>query len=271
MTYSDVHGQYDFKGIHYSNDEIAFFNRLDQEFYNWNRPLHHKRPFDRLFPYEKHGEGSKILEIGCGLGTMAMNWALNGSQVTAVDLNEVAVDRTRKRFALLGLDGDIHQEDANALSFGDGQFDYTYSWGVLHHSPDLKRSISELMRVTASGGEFGIMVYNRRSVLHWYMTEYIEGFLHYEKRFLDPLQLASRYGDGAREEGNPYTWPVTVDELTDLIRPYSQDFKVKILGTDLDSVFKYVIPGLGLVLPTGMKKVWARRYGWSIWASGYRS
>ena len=48
-------------------------------------------------------------------------------------------------------------------------FDYAYSWGVLHHSPNLGQSLAEMMRVTKPGGEFGIMLYNRRSFLHWYM------------------------------------------------------------------------------------------------------
>ncbi|NLG32921.1 MAG: class I SAM-dependent methyltransferase, partial [Syntrophomonadaceae bacterium] len=207
-------------------------------------------------PYEKYAGGYKVLEIGCGLGTMAMNWALNGSKITAVDLNDVAVLMTRKRFQLLNLDGDIHRENANALSFDDGEFDYTYSWGVLHHSPDLEKSISELMRVTKPNGEFGIMLYNRKSILHWYMTEYIEGFLHYERYFLNSLQLASRYGDGGRQEGNPHTWPVTVREINKLIRPYSSKFRTTLLGTELDSIFKYLIPGLGMVFPIQAKKVW---------------
>jgi ubiquinone/menaquinone biosynthesis C-methylase UbiE len=78
---------------------------------------------------------------------------------------------------------------------------------VLHHSPDIARSLAELMRVLRPGGGFGLMVYHRRSLLHWYMTEYVEGVLHMERRFLDAVALASRNGDAAREEGNPHRTP----------------------------------------------------------------
>lgn len=201
---------------------------------------------------------------------MAMNWAFHGVDISAVDLNPVAVEQTKKRFALYGLSGDIHGEDSNKLSFKDGKFDYSYSWGVLHHSPHLEKSIAELMRVTKKGGGFGIMLYNRHSLLHWYMTEYIEGFLHYEKKFLNFLELASRYCDGRRQEGNPCTWPVTRHEIMRILQPFSSDVKVKIFGTDLEYVFSYLLPGIGKILPVWIKKVWARRFGWSIWAYGHK-
>ena len=270
QTYADIHGQTAYKDRHQEFGTLAFFERLDQEFQSWNKPLHAKAPFDRLFPYEHYSSQSRVLEVGCGMGTMAMNWAQHGVQVTAVDLNPSAVEQTKKRFELYGLKGDIHLEDGNKLSFEDNEFDYVYSWGVLHHSPNLDQSISEMMRVTKSGGGFGIMLYNRRSLLYWYLTRYIEGFLHFESHFLGPLELASRYGDGYRQEGNPHTWPVTSDELKELFRPFSDDIQVKILGTDLDQLFKLLLPGLGVIVPTWAKKVWARRFGWSLWGYGHK-
>lgn len=270
MTYGAIHGRSDYLDGGQQLGSQEFFERLDQEFYSWNKPLHRDRPFDRLFPYERYGKGSKVLEIGCGLGTMAMNWARNGVDITAVDLNMTSVTQSRKRFELLGLEADIRQMDATHLEFVSGMFDYAYSWGVLHHSPNLEQSLAEMMRVTRPGGEFGIMLYNRRSFLQWYMTEYLEGFLHYENQFLTPLQLASRYSDGGREEGNPHTWPVTAAEVQEMLRPFAADCEVRVLGTDLDSIFKYLIPGVGMLLPSWAKKPWARRFGWSLWITGSR-
>src|SRR5262249_10933528 len=159
--------------------------------------------------------------------------------------NPVSVAQTRRRFELMGLRGDIREADARHLDLPDASFDYVYSWGVLHHSPDIAGSLRELMRVLKPGGCFGVMVYNRRSVLHWYMPLYLEGFLHLERDFLDPLALASRYGDGDRAEGNPHTWPMTVDEMHTLLRPFSRDVATRILGTDVDSIFTLLLPGLG--------------------------
>lgn len=267
MTYADTHGDVLYGDESFRIGTREFFERVDREFYEWNRPLHDRKPFDRLFPYEKYS-GKNVLEIGCGMGTMAMNWARNGANVTAVDLSPTSVAQTRRRFEIFGLEGDIHIEDANRLSFGDAAFDYAWSWGVLHHSPNLETSVAQMMRALKAGGGFGIMLYNRRSIWHWYTTEYVEGYLHYEKRFLTPLQLASRYADGYREEGNPHTWPVTPAELTKLIRPYSRNAALRILGTELGSLFELMLPGVGMILPVWAKKVWARRFGWSLWIHG---
>ncbi|MBS1141845.1 MAG: class SAM-dependent methyltransferase [Proteobacteria bacterium] len=270
MTYGATHGRSDYLDGGQQPGSLEFFDRLDREFYSWNKPLHKDRPFDRLFPYDRYGKGRKVLEIGCGLGTMAMNWTRNGVDMTAVDLNMTSITQSRRRFELLGLEADIRQMDATRLEIADGMFDYAYSWGVLHHSPNLGQSLAEMMRVTKPGGEFGIMLYNRRSFLHWYMTEYLEGYLHYENEFLTPLQLASRYSDGGREEGNPHTWPVTADEVMAMLSPFVDRCEVAVLGTDLDSIFKYLIPGVGMFLPGWAKKPWARRFGWSLWITGSR-
>ena len=270
MTYAKTHGEAEYADGRVEVGTAAFFEQADRKLLAWNAPLHGARPFGRLFPYETYA-GKPVLEIGCGMGAMACFWAQAGARVTAVDLAPKSIELTRRRFELLGLDGDIRQADARKLPFVDGSFDYVYSWGVLHHSPDLEHSIAELMRVLKPGGGFGVMLYHRHSFLYAYTIRFVEGFLHNEDRFLDSLELASRYTDGAREEGNPHTWPVTKDEARALFGPFSQDLDFKVFGTDLDGIFPYVVPGLGRVLPAWMKKPWGRRFGWSLWSHGHKA
>lgn len=270
MTYGETHGKTEYTDGSYHLGTKMFFERVDKEFYSWNEPLHHKKPFDQLFPYDSF-KNKHVLEIGCGIGTMLMNWAQNGSICTGVDLNPTSIEQTRKRFELFDLKADVHLEDANKLTFPDEQFDYVYSWGVLHHSPNIERSIEELFRVLKPGGQFGIMLYNRKSFYQWYMTDFVEGFLHEEAKYLSPLELNSRYGDGHKEEGNPHTWPVTQKEGVDFIRPFSTDCKARLLGTDLDCVLRMLLPGFSQYLPKAMIKSLARRWGWSLWFYGSKS
>ena len=275
MTYGVVHGRPIFKSkdgpkeIDFKSRD--FFEISDRQLFEWNKPLHNQTgPFGKIFPYQKF-RGNDVLEIGCGMGCMAMLWAERGAIITATDLNPVSIEQTRHRFELYGIKGTIKQEDANSLSFKDKSFDYVYSWGVLHHSPEIERSISELFRVLKPEGEFGIMIYNRHSILYRYIIKYLEGFLHGESSFLRPLDLASRYTDGAKQEGNPHTWPMTRKEVHQLFFPYTDTLAVKILGTDLDSIFKMLLPGLGYIIPKSFKKPWARRWGWSLWIYGRKA
>lgn len=107
-------------------------------------------------------------------------------------------------------------------------------------------------------------------LMYGYRIEYIEGFLHYERRFLKPIELTSRYGDGACEEGNPYKRPVLTKKIRKLLRPFGGDLKIRILGTELDALFRIMLPGLDMVLPKWAKKEWARRFGWSLWVYGHK-
>lgn len=267
MTYGDRHGDAAFVERHYELGSMDFFQRVDREFLSWNHPLHGRRPFERIFPYHRY-RGARVLEVGCGLGTMASCWARSGARVTAVDLNPTSVLQTRRRFELAGLPGTILEADARALPFDDAAFDYVYSWGVLHHSPELETSLSELLRVLRPNGELGVMLYNRHSFMYWYLIWYLEGILHAERWSLDRLGLASRYGDAGREEGNPYTWPVTRGELREVLEPRCAELSIRVLGTDLDYVLTVLMPGLGYVLPRFLKKPLARRWGWSLWVEG---
>jgi len=277
QTYAAEHGGQTFSegdGALVSVDPGSreFFENADRVLLAWNQPLHDENPFGKIFPYRRY-RGTNVLEIGCGQGGMAQMWAERGAKLVAVDLNPDAIAKTRRRFELFGLAGrghTIQQEDANALSFADGSFDYAYPWGVLHHSPDLSRSVAEMARVVKSGGSFGVMLYNRHSLLYAYQIAYLEGMVHAERKFASPLELASRYTDGHREEGNPHTWPITAREARQIFAPYTSRLDIRVLGTDIDWVLGQIMPGLAKRLPRTVLKAWARRWGWSLWISGTR-
>ena len=275
MTYGSVHGKTGYpdnpeRSVPLGSPE--FFAEVDQTFYSWNDPLHDQTGwFGKLFPYERFRE-KRVLEVGCGMGTMSMNWARHGAIVQPVDLNPVAAVQTTNRMRLNNIPVQAAQADGNHLPFADATFDYVYSWGVLHHSPMLELSIEQLLRVLKPGGEFGVMLYNRRSLLYWYFIQYREGFLHRESAFLSPLQLASRYTDGEREEGNPHTWPVTEPEMKELFGRFAREVRFDVLGTDVDFFLTElsVFPGLARRIPRAMKDALMRRWGWSLWIKGVK-
>ena len=273
MTYGERHGDAEYRRPDGGIERVRigsrrFFELADERFHAWNTPLHVGGvPFAGIFDYRRYA-GRKVLEVGCGMGCMAMTWAQQGARLTAVDLNPVAVRQTRRRFEVFGLEGEIQEADGEHLPFADDSFDYAYSWGVLHHSPAPKRSIGELHRVLKPGGSVGVMLYNRRSILYRYTVAFIEGFINMERLFLGPTELASRYGDGGREEGNPHTWPVTQDEVREDLFVQYDDVRIRLLGTDVAPIVNTWRSDLAARLPSSVLDRLARKAGWSLWITG---
>ncbi len=107
--------------------------------------------------------GKRVLEIGVGMGADFLRWARAGALATGVDLTERAVALTRQRLDDEGLQAELRVADAEVLPFADGQFDIVYSWGVLHHTPDTAKALTEAERVLAPNGQLRVMLYHRRS------------------------------------------------------------------------------------------------------------
>jgi len=134
------------------------------EFYaQVERERYAAEPFIPRYAGFDAARGKRVLEIGVGVGTDFVRFARAGAIVTGIDLTERAVELVSQRLALEGLRGEVLVADAESLPFADGQFERVYSWGVLHHTPNTPRAISEALRVLAPGGEVCIMLYARHS------------------------------------------------------------------------------------------------------------
>jgi SAM-dependent methyltransferase len=109
--------------------------------------------------------GKDVLEIGVGLGADHQRFAEAGARLVGIDLTPRAIENTRHRFATLGLTSDLRVGDAENLDFDPNRFDVVYSWGVIHHSPDTRKAVSEIHRVLKPGGVAKVMIYNKYSLV----------------------------------------------------------------------------------------------------------
>jgi ubiquinone/menaquinone biosynthesis C-methylase UbiE len=135
-------------GTHFverASHDREFFEKFREYRYRteWHIPL--------LVPFAE-AKGRKVLEIGIGNGADAVMFASQGADYTGVDLTEAALDATRRHFAVMGLPGTFQQENAEQLSFPDESFDWVYSHGVLHHTPNTQQAIDQVYRVLKPGG-----------------------------------------------------------------------------------------------------------------------
>ncbi|WP_308910056.1 class I SAM-dependent methyltransferase [Pseudokordiimonas caeni] len=161
--------------------------------------------------------GKRVLEIGCGIGTDAVNFARNGAHYTAVELSSESLDITRKRFELFGLDGRLLEGNAEQLSelLGGETFDLVYSFGVLHHTPSPERAIAEIRKLIKPDGELRIMLYARNS---WKAAMIEEGLDQPEAQF-----------------GCPVAYTYTEQEVRDLLTGFD------VVDCRQDHIFPYQI------------------------------
>lgn len=95
----------------------------------------------------------KVLEIGCGEGGTAVFLARNGYDVTAFDLSEVGLEKTRRQAELAGVE--IKTFKANVNDYvPDETFDLVFSSGTLQYLRPERREpfIRSIQAHTSDGG-----------------------------------------------------------------------------------------------------------------------
>lgn len=106
-----------------------------------------------------------VLEIGCGLGTMAINFAKEGAKYTGIELSEESLKLAKKRFEVYNCNGTFYQGNAEELTkFVPNQtYDLVYSFGVIHHSPNPRKIIEEVKNYMHKGSILKLMIYAKNS------------------------------------------------------------------------------------------------------------
>ena len=151
----------------YQEGTREWFEEIDRKLFSQARKFfahgYGEKPFARLIPYANHN-GKDVLEVGSGSGVHTRLLAEAGARLIAIDLTSKAVELTRRRLDLYGLQADVRRMDAEQMNFEPGQFDFIWSWGVIQHSSEPNRIVAELARVLRPGGEARVMVYHRHSI-----------------------------------------------------------------------------------------------------------
>jgi len=101
--------------------------------------------------------GKLVLDVGCGMGRFAEVATRWGAYVVGIDLSlaeEAASENLRDR------DAAFFQADVFHLPFAPGSFDYIYSIGVLHHTPNCEQAFKMLPSLLKPGGRIAIWLYS---------------------------------------------------------------------------------------------------------------
>jgi len=147
--------------------QVATSEKFSREYFEQIEQFRYRdQPFIHAFAQFTRYRGRKVLEVGFGAGTDFIQWLRAGAAASGIDLTQEALDNLTRRIQVYQLPSPERMAvaDAESLPFDSNTFDLGYSFGVLHHTPDTKKAVAELVRVVRPGGEVKIMLYNRRSV-----------------------------------------------------------------------------------------------------------
>lgn len=101
--------------------------------------------------------GQRVLDVAAGSGNAAVPAAEVGARVVASDLTPELFDAGRRLAAARGVDVDWREADAEALPFGEAEFDVVMSCVGVMFTPDHQASADELVRVARPGGVVGLI------------------------------------------------------------------------------------------------------------------
>jgi ubiquinone/menaquinone biosynthesis C-methylase UbiE len=162
---------------------LEFYERINQNRYEEYAPW-----MKNVMDFAQFRD-KKILEIGFGMGTDLFQFASNSAEVFGIDLSPKHLEISQKRFELYGIKANLQIADAENMPFNDSFFDAVYSFGVIHHTPDMQKTIEETYRVLKPGGKAIISVYNRNSAYYYFvlMAKYILFFRFLKETYRQTL------------------------------------------------------------------------------------
>ena len=101
----------------------------------------------------------RILEIGCGIGTVVHELSKKGHDIIGIDISSEAIEYGKKKY------GDIHLEvqAAEILPYENESFEVVLSFDLFEHIAEIDKHISEVNRVLRPGGCYLFQTPNRYS------------------------------------------------------------------------------------------------------------
>lgn len=141
--------------------------------------------------------GKRVLDVGTGDGTYAIEAAARGGIVTALDCDPSMLDAARRRSSERAVDVTFRIGRAEQLPFADASFDVVCAVTVLCFVEEPMAAVREMARVLAPGGRLVLGEVARFSV--WAAERRVRGWLGAHRwrhvRFWSRSALEALVGD----------------------------------------------------------------------------
>ena len=183
-------------------NEQGVLNLLRTTINPWRVPYYARLLAQRARP----GQQLALLDVGCGGGLLAEEYAKLNCKVTGIDPSESSLVTARAHAQQCGLDIDYRCGFGNALPFPDASFDVVSCCDVLEHIEDWPATIAEIHRVLKPNGIFLFDTINR-TPYSWLVniliaqdlpfTSFMPKNLHVWRMFITPNELKA----GMKKQG----------------------------------------------------------------------
>jgi len=181
--------------------EIAKFERLASRWWDPNsefKPLHDINPLrldyiDRL----ANLQGKRVLDVGCGGGLLTEAMALQGAEVTGIDMGKAPLSVARLHQLESGLEVNYRQITAEQLSREQpGAYDIVTCLEMLEHVPDPAAIIAACAELVKEDGHVFFSTINRNPKAYVFAVigaEYLLRLLprgtHDYSKFIRPSEM----------------------------------------------------------------------------------
>tara|TARA_A100001015_G_scaffold305699_1_gene398793 strand:+ start:3898 stop:4689 length:792 start_codon:yes stop_codon:yes gene_type:complete len=127
-------------------------------------------PHIKTFADFKTYKNKNVLEIGFGIGTDAIEFVKSGAKYYGLEYSKNSLEITKKRIDAYNLNS-----KNPVLFYGDAEniskylprkkmkFDLIYSFGVLHHTPNMQKCFKEIYKISDKNTVIKIMLYSKFS------------------------------------------------------------------------------------------------------------
>lgn len=194
--------------------DINWKNRDETHYTHWTKNKvknqiqlafrNHWKLFSEIIKKQKNfNKGKRVLEIGCGRGSLSCYFSDSGFDCTLVDLSKKVIDVAKNIFKKNKLNARFSVDDTNSLKFSDNSFDIIFSIGLLEHFEDIKKPLKEQIRVLDKGGIwFGYIVpkytHNIQADYSW-VNKVLKGYSQKINRTVNYKQKIFRSDAGSKK------------------------------------------------------------------------
>jgi len=104
-------------------------------------------------------QGDRILEIGCGIGSIVFELSKQGYDIIGTDISQEAIAYGLKKYA----DIKLEVQPAELLPYEDRSFDIVLSFDLFEHIAQIDRHVAEVFRLLKNDGYYLFQTPNKYS------------------------------------------------------------------------------------------------------------